>query len=133
MFQIVFPMEIAITLMYWCFLYSHGSMYWGSVSKYVHPILLYIIPAVMLILEWLINSIMFVYNRIVIIMMIYIVYVPMTYIGYFALGYYPYSIITWDNWYSFEVLIALGILQIVCFFAIALSNNYFKRRLLEKQ
>ena len=110
MFQIVLPMTCAITLLYWCFFYSSGSMHLNSTVTYVHPIFLYIFPALLLIIEWCLNSIMYQNKYVLYLVAIYCVYMPMTYIGKFFLGYFPYSFITWDTLYSYVMLILLGLL-----------------------
>lgn len=55
LFQIVLPMELSMTLLYWAFFYSSGSMHLSSTSTYVHPVFLYIVPAILLIIEWSLN------------------------------------------------------------------------------
>ncbi len=64
--------------------------------------------------------------------MIYVAFLPTTYFGKYALGYYPYPFIDWQTWYSYAVLLALAIMQIICFFGLAAGSNYFKRKCMEK-
>ena len=64
-------------------------------------------------------------------MAIYLSYVPLTFLGYYALGYFPYAFISWDTWYSYFMLIVLGLLQLACYFGVALLNNRLKRRYLQ--
>ena len=109
MFQIVFPMEVAITLIYWTFFISRMQQS-SQYAAYIHPIFQYILPCLMLITEWVLNAIIFQYNKIVYVLVVYLLYVPLTYIGQFVLGYYPYPFITWNDLSSFGVLLALGIL-----------------------
>ena len=63
---------------------------------------------------------------------IYAAYVPMTYLGYYALGYFPYSFITWDSLNSFLYLLGLGALHVAWFGVILIANNKFKQRYLDK-
>lgn len=132
LFQIVLPMEFGMTLLYWRYFYTIGSIHWNSTETYVHPIFLYIVPALLLLIEWLLNSIMYQYIKVLHMLVIYIIYVPMTYFGKFALGYYPYYVVTWNNWSSFAVLIGLALMQMICFFIISFLNNFLKRKYLEK-
>ena len=71
---------------------------------------LYILPAFLLIVEWCLNSIMYVNRYVIWMLVVYCCYMPMTYIGYFFLGYVPYPFITWNTLYSYVVLLGLGIL-----------------------
>lgn len=132
MLQVTLPMTVAITLIYWVFFYQWGSMHLTSSTSYVHPIFLYLFPALFLILELGLNSIMYQKKYVVPMIIIYLCYVPMTYFGQFSLGYYPYSFVTWDTFGSYATLIGLGLLQVACFFGIAFCNNRFKTRYLEK-
>lgn len=133
MFQIVFPMSLAITLLYWKFFYSYGSMHLNDINSYVHPVFLYLIPALMLLVEFSLNSIIFEYKKIVHLLILYVIYLPMTYLGKFSLGYYPYYFITWNTFYSYAVLFALGLIQTLAFFGVAFVSNYFKKAYIEKR
>lgn len=132
MYQVNLPMEIAITILYWKFFYSHGSMHITDINTYAHPVFLYIVPALFLLIEYSINSIVFDYKKIIHLMILYAIYIPFTYIGKFFLGYFPYPFISWNDWYSFAVLIALAILQVISFFGLAFLSNYLKRKYLMK-
>eukprot|EP00347_Sterkiella_histriomuscorum_P019091 403342983 len=125
-------MTVAITLLYWKFFYSHGTMHINDIETYVHPVFLYIVPALFLVIEYALNQIIFDYKKIVHLMILYVIYLPFTYIGKLSLGYFPYYFINWSTWYSYAVLIALAIMQIICFFILAFISNYFKRKYLMK-
>lgn len=131
MFQVVLPMTCAITLLYWVFFYQSGSMHADSTSTYVHPVFLYIVPALLLVVEWCLNSIFYQYKYVLYMLAIYCVYMPMTYIGKFVLGYFPYPFITWDTLYSYVMLLFLGLLQVACFYGVAYTNNTLKRKYLD--
>jgi hypothetical protein len=108
--QITLPLQIANTLLYWLFFYTRGSLHWNDTATYVHPLFLYIVPVLLLIIELSLNQV--IYNRSYLLHMsaFYVAYLPMTYIGKFALGYPPYEFLTWDNFFSYVVVIGLGLL-----------------------
>ena len=56
----------------------------------------------------------------------------MTYLGKFALGYFPYYFMTWDNMGTFVTLFGLGVIQVACFYAFAFANNKLKTRYLDQ-
>lgn len=126
------PWTIAITLLYWKFFYTHGSMHANDVDTYVHPVFLYIVPALFLVIEYFLNQIIFDYKKIINLMVVYAIYLPFTYLGKFVLGYFPYSFITWSTWYSYAVLIALALLQVIAFFILAFGSNSLKKSYLSK-
>jgi hypothetical protein len=132
LFQVTLPMTLAITVMYWVFFYSWGSMHFNTTVTYVHPIFLYIFPAFFLFVELCLNSAIYQRKYLLPMVGIYAAYVPMTYLGYYALGYFPYSFITWDSLNSFLYLLGLGALHVACFGVILIANNKFKQRYLEK-
>jgi len=132
LFQVTLPMTVAITLMYWVIFYQWGSMHLSTTVSYVHPIFLYIVPATFLTVELCLNSIMYQRKHLLPMVIVYLAYVPMTYLGSFALGYFPYAFITWDTLASYLYLLGLGLLQVVCFVVIALANNKLKTRYTEK-
>ena len=63
---------------------------------------------------------------------VYLAYVPMTYFGSYALGYFPYAFITWNTVASYLYLTGFGLLQVACFVVIAFANNKLKTRYTEK-
>ena len=132
MYQVNLPMEVSITILYWKFFYTHGTMHLNDVNTYAHPVFLYIVPALFLMVEYFLNQIVFDYKKIINLMVLYVIYLPFTYIGKWFLGYFPYQFITWNTWYSYAVLIALAIMQIIFFFGLAFLSNYFKRKYLMK-
>jgi hypothetical protein len=125
-------MEVAMTLLYWKFFYSHGSMHANDITTYAHPVFLYIVPALFLMIEYGLNQIIFDYKKIIHLMILYAIFIPFTYLGKFVLGYFPYPFIDWSTWYSYAVLIALGIMQVLAFFGLAFLSNYLKSRYLMK-
>lgn len=125
-------MTVAITIIYWLFFYHAGSMHLNSSETYVHPIFLYLLPALFLIVELFLNSITYQRKYLLHMIVIYLVYCPMTYFGKFALGYYPYFFITWDTLGSYLTLLGLGVLQVLCFLGFALGNDRLKRRYLDR-
>jgi len=137
LFQITLPMTSAITLIYWVFFYHAGSMHINDTETYVHPIFLYIFPAFFLILEWWLNSIMYNMKYLMHMVIIYLVYCPMTYLGKYFLGYFPYFFITWDTLGSYVTLLGLGIISVLLFVGFGYINNKVKQgyldRLAEKQ
>ncbi len=125
-------MEVSITLIFWIFYYAKGSMHMNDFTTYVHPIFLYILPAIALVIETCLNSISFAYLNVIYLVAIYIIYVPFTYLGRFALGYYPYSFVTWSDWNTYLWIFSNLVIQVVVFFVIALLNNYVKSRYSEE-
>jgi len=109
-YQAVLPMCMSITLLYWKFFYTHGSMHFNNVNTYVHPFFLYIVPAFLLLVEYVLDSIIFEYKKLALLMILYLVYLPFTWLGKFVLGYWPYPFITWNTWYSYGLLLALALL-----------------------
>jgi hypothetical protein len=132
LFQVTLPMTVAITIIYWLFFYHAGSMHLNDAVSYVHPIFLYIFPALFLILEWCLNSIIYNEKYMLHMIIIYVVYCPMTYLGKFVLGYFPYFFITWDTLSSYGTLLGLGLFCAGLFVAFAKANNRLKQRYLDK-
>lgn len=137
LFQVTLPMTSAITIIYWLFFYHMGSMHISDAATYVHPIFLYLFPALFLVVEWWLNSIMFESKYLLHMIIIYLVYCPMTYFGKYALGYFPYFFITWDTFGSYVTLLGLGVLCALLFLCFSKLNDSVKerylRRLAEKQ
>jgi hypothetical protein len=125
-------MELAITLLYWLFFYTSGSLHWNETETYVHPIFLYITPCLCLLVEASLNQVIFYYENLKWVLIIYLCYVPLTYLGKFVLGYYPYPFITWTTFNSYFMLFSLGLLQVICFLGVAYLNNRIKRNQLDK-
>ena len=132
MFQVVLPLELALTLLYWVFFYTQGSLHWNQTETYVHPMFLYITPSLLLIVEASLNQVMYEYSNLKWVILIYCCYLPLTYFGKFALGYYPYQFITWTTLYSYFMVISLGLLIIGSFLGVASLNNRLKRDQMEK-
>lgn len=109
-FQVALPMTLSVTIIYWLFFANASSMHWNTSEDYVHPIFLYILPALLLIVECCLNSIIYNLKYLIYLLVIYLAYMPMTYLGKFVLGYFPYYFITWDTWYSYAILFGLGML-----------------------
>jgi hypothetical protein len=120
-------MELAITLLFWLVFYTSGSMHWNQTETYVHPIFLYITPCLCLLFEGALNQVIFDIANLKWVVIIYLCYVPFTYLGKFALGYYPYFFITWDTFYSYFMLFFLGLIQVICYLALMYLNNRLKR------
>lgn len=125
-------MMLANTLLYWKFFYLFGSVQFNDFDSYVHPVFLYLLPAVTILIEYCLNSVIFDYKKIIHLMVVYIVYLPFTYLGKFVLGYYPYAFLTWNTWYSYFVLLALALLLVLTFFVLAFISNSFKKKYIEK-
>ncbi len=121
-----------MTLLFWLFFYTRGSMHFNDTATYVHPIFLYLTPAILLLIELSLNSVIFLQKNLLYALLIYVVYVPLTYIGKYFLGYFPYSFITWNTMYSFLLLGGLGVLHLICYMGIAKGNNKFKTMYMEK-
>lgn len=130
--QVTTPLEVSMTLLFWLFFYTWGSLHFSDASTYVHPIFLYLTPALFLLIELSLNSVIFIHKNLIWALVIYLVYVPLTYIGKYFLGYFPYYFITWNTVHSFVMLGGLGVLHVICFIAIARGNNQFKTRYMEK-
>ena len=94
--------------------------------------LLYITPCLLLFVEAALNQVMYDYSNLKWVILLYCCYVPLTYFGKFALGYYPYPFITWTTFYSYFMLISLGVLIIASFLGVASLNNRLKRDQMEK-
>jgi hypothetical protein len=132
LFQVTLPMTVAITLVYWIFFYQAGSMHLNSTVTYVHPIFLYLFPALFLILELCLNSIIYNTKYLVHMVIIFLAYCPMTFLGKFVLGYFPYYFITWDTLGSYLTLLGLGTLCALLFIGVAYGNNRIKQRYLDR-
>ena len=119
-----------MTLIYWIFFYTKGSLHWNDTQTYVHPIFLYILPSILLLIELSVDQVMYYSKNLIYMLAIYGAYLPLTFIGKSVLGYYPYPFITWTTFYSYFMLISLGLLQTACFLGIAYVNNTVKRKLM---
>jgi hypothetical protein len=116
-----------MTLLYWLFFYTAGSLHWNDAGTYVHPIFLYLTPAFFLLIELSLNSVVFAPSNLLWALLIYLAYVPLTYIGRYILGYFPYPFITWDTLDSYLVLLGFGALHALCYFVISKLNNTLKK------
>lgn len=130
--QVTIPLEVSMTLLFWLFFYTWGSIHFSDTSTYVHPIFLYLTPALFLLIELSLNSVIFNIKNLLWALIIYLVYVPWTYFGKYFLGYFPYSFITWKTVYSFVWLGGLGLLHVFAFCVITSCNNKFKTQYVKK-
>ena len=133
LFQVVLPIELAMTLLFWLFFYLSGSsLHWTDTESYVHPVFLYITPCLLMLVEGALNQVIFDYANLKWVLVIYAGYLPLTYLGKYALGYYPYPFITWTTWYSYFMIISNAALQVACFVGLAIVNNRLKRGQMER-
>ncbi len=95
-------------LVYWYTSFSTGSIHKNDYHDYVDPLFLYILPPLALLIDFCINRISFDYFKVVFLIAVYVIYCPLTYIGNFVLGYYPYSFIDFEDFRSFVYLGILG-------------------------
>ena len=113
--QMVTPLQLSMTILYWVFFYTKGSLHWSDASTYVHPIFLYLTPCILLLIDLTLNTLSYTIKPLFFMIMFYLLFIPFTYIGKYYLGYFPYPFITWNSFSSFVWLFGLGILHVICF------------------
>ena len=126
------PLELSMTLLFWIFFYRWGSMHFSETATYVHPIFLYLTPALFILIELTLNSVIYIHKNLRWALLIYLIFVPFTYIGKYFLGYFPYPMITWNTTYSFVLLGGTALLHVITFIMVAQVNNKFKGRYIDQ-
>ena len=56
MFEVVYPVEMVVTLIYWTSYYTPGIIDWSDPKTFFHPFVLHVMPIVSFTIEWFLND-----------------------------------------------------------------------------
>ncbi|CDW79447.1 UNKNOWN [Stylonychia lemnae] len=126
-FEVAFPYSIMVTFLYWFVWYEPGWINLEDWKTLVGPLFLHVVPVGVLLIDWLINDIVFDYKRGALRML----WVCLSYIGlnYFAgdiIGRFPYSMINYQSWSTAPWLIGVTLLSMTIFYGVAFLTNFMK-------
>lgn len=126
-YEITFPLQFLVTLLYWTAYYTPGLWVPSDFSTWLYPIFMHVVPVVTLTIESLFNSIVFDIQKGALRSLWWILsYIPLSYFSKDIAGYFPYSFIDWASWSSHAWIAAVIVLDQLFFYGVGYLNNYLK-------
>lgn len=117
-----------INILYWTARFDPSLVNFNDFNTLVHPIFLHALPLVFLMIDASLNTIVFEYATTWKYSLYVIVsYLPMLYLGEYAMGFLPYSFINFKDYMTVVWMVGSVALNMICFFATALIQNQIKR------
>jgi len=115
LFEILVPMNILITLVFWVFLYPDLIGRDFKTTQKVEFFTSHSLPLIVTQIDFWVNGWMFKYSHLVIVIGFAIVYMIVNLIATFALGTPLYPIITWKDWGT-AIFVPCLMILIICLF-----------------
>lgn len=127
LFELAFPLEITINILYWTSYYEGGMWDLGDLQTYYYPFLLHLFPLLILSVEWIFNSIVW-NKKETAWMSLYLIlaYLPLTYFAKWVVDYFPYSFVDYTDYNTPMWLFILTALNMGVYYGIANLSNKIK-------